>query len=143
GVSAPPSGTSNNPTWAAILRAARAAFSLPFRALSICFSTMPSSLLTERFRAPSRKTTGAVRALWMMVFRLRLFRGRPCGFPDLPGLEGGGLGGGGVPAGPAGPAGGGGRSIGQPRPAVVRHLTPASGAACSSHLDHLAAGEPD
>jgi hypothetical protein len=28
-----------------------------------------------------------VRALWMIVFRLRLFRGRPCGFPDFPGLK--------------------------------------------------------
>src|SRR5262249_1664134 len=84
GVSPAPSGASNRPTCAAILRVASAAFSLPFSALSTCFSTIPSSLLIDRFRAPSRRTTGAVRAPWMMVLRFRLFRGRPRGFPDWP-----------------------------------------------------------
>src|SRR5262249_58694641 len=68
-------------------RVASAAFSLPFSALSICFSTIPSSLLIDRFRAPSRRTTGAASAPWMMVLRFRLFCGRPRGFPDLPGLK--------------------------------------------------------
>src|SRR5262249_54897238 len=88
------------PTWAAILRVASAAFSLPFSALSTCFSTIPSSLLIDRFRAPSRRTTGAVSAPWMMVLRFRLFRGRPRGFPDLPGLKREAIGG---PAQPTGP----------------------------------------
>src|SRR5262249_56214013 len=57
GASAAVSGPSNNPTCAAILRAASAAFSLPFKALSTCFSTIPSSLLIDRFRPPSRKPT--------------------------------------------------------------------------------------
>src|SRR5262249_22064596 len=143
-VSAAPSGTSNNPTWAAILRVARAAFSLPFSALSTCFSTIPSSLLIERFRAPSRRTTGAVSAPWMMVLRFRLFRGRPRGFPGLAGLDAGGDRWAGVATRPAGGAAAGagrGHSIGQPLPTVVRGLTPASGAAGSSHLSHLSVPE--
>src|SRR5262249_18559388 len=51
-------------------------------------------------------------------------------------LEARGEGGAGIADRPARRAGGGAALIGQPMPTVVRGLTLASGAACSSHLSH-------
>src|SRR5262245_31200944 len=78
--SAAPSGASNNPTWAAILRVASAAFSLPFSALDL-LQHDPFKLADRPLsRALAQDHGGGERALDDGL-EVRLFRGRPRGFP--------------------------------------------------------------